>query len=504
VSVLSRVGLQARPPASVAPGQRGLWIRRHAAFGVVVLAAAALRAVVQLAYLPALFTPDSYRYLAYAAGFLKGILASDGQRVSGYSVALVPFVWAHDLGGIVALQHVLGLACGVLVYALLVARGSRRGLAVLASLPVLFDPLQLNVEQYVLADTMATFFLLVAVAVLAWPGRWRWWRAPAAGLLLACATLTREPDLVTRRPWRRALSAAGALALTVVLALMLPLAVYGITSHTTDVGGRLSGYAWRYLYGRVAPIARCDKLHLPADEEQLCPRRPVGQRPTPNYYMWSARSPQWNVRVPPGTSATKVLEDFDRSVVLGQPLSFAKLTATEYAYGFSPVRAPGPDGNPAWVYKFQSHYTAWNISAAWVARTYGRTRVASRPGLERFLHRYGRYYTPGPLLAAGLILALAAAAGLGPARRSGLRGLCFLLGATAATELIPPVVMSMFSWRYELPQLSLIPLAAAAALTALLPSCRADSPQRLPAGGDSQGTAAIVTREGPGDEPVHG
>ncbi len=489
MSVVSRAGLRAGPPAQRAPRRRERWIRRHAAFGVVVTAAAALRIVVQLAYLPALFTPDSSGYLAYAARLLHGVLAPDGARVSIYSAVLVPFVWAHDLVAVVALQHVLGLASGVVVYALLLARGSRRVLAVLASVPVLFDPLQLDLEQYVLADTLATFLLLVSVAVLAWPGQWRWWRAPAAGLLLGCITLTRAPDLVVAvpalayllvslRPWRRALSAAGALALTVALALGAPLAVYAIASPSTRASTQLVDYAWRFFYGRLAPIAQCGKLHLPPDEQQLCPRQPAGQRPGPNYYMWSSRSPQWNLHLPPGTSVGEVLGTFDERVILRQPLSYAKVAATDYAYGFSPVRGTGPDGNPAWVYKFQSHYTAWDVSAARLARAYGDTRVASRPALERFLHGYGHYYTPGPLLAAGLITALIAAAGLGPARRSGLRGLCFFLAATAAAELVPPVVMSLFSWRYQLPQLSLIPLAAAAGLTALLPSCRASGPGR--------------------------
>ena len=56
-------------------------------------------------------------------------------------------------------------------------------------------------------------------------------------------------------------------------------------------------------------------------------------------------------------------------------------------------------------------------------------------------------------------------AGIGRARRSGLRAPCllFTLGTIAAVE--PPLVIATFDWRYELPQLSLIPIAAVLGVT---------------------------------------
>ena len=57
--------------------------------------------------------------------------------------------------------------------------------------------------------------------------------------------------------------------------------------------------------------------------------------------------------------------------------------------------------------------------------------------------------------------------GIGRARRSGLRAPCllFTIGAIAAVE--PPFLIPTFDWRYELPQLFLIPIAAVLGLTAL-------------------------------------
>ena len=69
-------------------------------------------------------------------------------------------------------------------------------------------------------------------------------------------------------------------------------------------------------------------------------------------------------------------------------------------------------------------------------------------------------------------------AGLGRARRSGLRAPCllFAIGAIAAVE--PPFLISTFDWRYELPQFSLIPIAAVLAVTAL--TRRAGDPAPAP------------------------
>lgn len=446
----------------------------------MLVVAAGLRVAVQVAYMPALFIPDSGSYLAFASRLAGGELTPGGHRVSGYAFALLPFVAAHDLPAIVAAQHLLGLASGVLTYALLVARRCRRWLAVLAALPVLFDPLQLNVEQYVLAETLATFLLLAAVTVLAWPRRWTWWRPVAAGLLLAGAALARTPDLVVAapaivyalaacRPWRRALACSGALAATLTAGMLLPLSAYTAAAHIDRGGGTVAGIAGRFLYARLAPVADCRQLDLTRTARRLCPSGRPGRRPGPNFYMWSRGSPYLRA----GAPAREVVSAFNRQVLLHQPLAYAGEVAVGYLYGFSPVRGTGPDQIPPWVYKFQSHYTAWNTNATAIARAYGRTRVNSRPALQRFLHRYGHVYVPGPLLGAGLLAGLAAAAGLGPARRSGLRADAFLFAASAATVLVPGVALSLFSWRYQQPQLSLIPPAAVTGLTALIPRLRA-------------------------------
>jgi hypothetical protein len=121
--------------------------------------------------------------------------------------------------------------------------------------------------------------------------------------------------------------------------------------------------------------------------------------------------------------------------------------------------------------------------------------------LAGFLAGYGRdFYTPGPLLLAGLALGAVGMAGIGRTRRSGLRGPCmlFTIGTIAVVE--PPFLITTFDWRYELPQLSLIPIAAMLALTALAGWAR--TPPGRPAGAVEAGAVeAGAVEAGPDEGP---
>ena len=77
-------------------------------------------------------------------------------------------------------------------------------------------------------------------------------------------------------------------------------------------------------------------------------------------------------------------------------------------------------------------------------------------GPAAFLSAYGRwFYLPGPVFAAGLVLALA---GLFAGR--GDRKALLLFTVSSVAILLPPAMFATFDWRYQLPQLSLIPIAA--------------------------------------------
>ena len=157
-----------RGPGDLGPSRHGRatrrGLRRHWMFAVLVAGAAALRAVVFAAYHPALIFPDSVRYLQYADNFAAGHWSADGLRQSGYSVLIVPVMLLHGVWLIPLAQHLVGLATAVLVYAVLIRFGTRTWLAAVATIPVLFDPLQLILEQYVLTDTWTVFLIAAATS----------------------------------------------------------------------------------------------------------------------------------------------------------------------------------------------------------------------------------------------------------------------------------------------------------------------------------------------------
>jgi len=439
---------------------------------VLLLLAAALRGVVLAAYHPALIFPDSVRYLQYADNFTHGHWTVDDQRQSGYSILLVPF--QNELWLVALVQHLAGLATAVLVYAVLVHLGAQRWLAALATIPVLFDPLQLVLEQYVLTDIWTVLLLLAALVLLVWHREKAGWRSAAGcGLLLGLAVAFRDQELImiipaaiyliiVTRSWRRLAALVGCFAIPVAAYLGWFDASRGQWGFTTFSGA--------FLYGRVADFADCTGLALPAYEKPLCPTQPPAQR-IADFYTWDPASPQWTFTVPPGKSRDKVVTDFSLRILRHQPLAYAEAAGRDLLYGFSPVRGAGPEHySPAYL-KFQTHILP-DPQAYTSISELGDSPPRVQPALAAFLHGYGRYFfIPGPLLAAGLLTGLAGAIFI--RRRNGSASLLFSLSTIAV--LLPPALFATFDWRYQLPQLTLIPVAAVLGITACT------SPRRLAA-----------------------
>ena len=449
-------------------------LRQHWLIAALLLLAAGLRAVVQYAYRPALIFPDSLRYLQFAQRFASGQWSPDTIRQSDYSILIIPAAAGHVLAMIPLAQHVLGLAEGAMIYAVLVHRGARHWLAALAAVPVLFDPLQLDLEQYVLSDAWAAFFVLTALVILVWRGNQAGRAAmSASGLLLGAAVVTRVADLVlivpaalylavTIRPWGRLAARGGILA----AGFLLPVAGYAGWFASSHGQWGLTSYDGTFLYGRVVPFADCTGLQVPAYERPLCPAQPPAQRNF-DFYMWSVKSPQWRFQPPHGMTRQAVVLDFSRRVLAHQPLSYLAAVGTDMAYGFSPVRGNGPEHYPAAYLKFQAGFPPY-AEVQTALGTYGHTGPAVQPGLARFLYGYGRFCcVPGVILGAGLLVGLAGLAGF---RRSGRRGLCrdgLLFTTATVAALTSAAAFAPFDWRYQLPQLTLIPVAAILGITVL-------------------------------------
>jgi hypothetical protein len=219
-------------------------------------------------------------------------------------------------------------------------------------------------------------------------------------------------------------------------------------------------FSGAFLYGRVADFADCTGLSLPAYEKPLCPTQPPARR-VADYYTWNPASPQWTFTVPPGMSRDSVARDFSIKILRHQPLAYAEAAAKDFLYGFSPVRGPGPEHYSPSYLRFHQQIPP-DPQAAASLKAIGIGWPASNQALAGFLAGYW-FYIPGPLLAAGLVIGLA-----GAVIKRHKQALLFSLSAVAV--LLPAALFATFDWRYQLPQLTLIPVAAVLGITALTAS----------------------------------
>lgn len=444
---------------------------RHRLFLAVLGAGAILRIVTQIAYRPALLFIDSYAYLRNLH-----ILRPTRIQPIGYDIVLRPVLSVGNLAVVAALQHALGLGMGIAIYAILLRLGARRWVSALAAVPVLLDAYQLQIEQNILSEPVFEALVLGAIVLLLWK------RRPiavpvlaVAGLLLGMATTVRVVGVVLVVPavvfalvagssgWKR-LTGAAAMA----LAFAVPVGIY-VTYYRVETGkvGINRGDV-DLLYGRAATIVDCRGLDLPRYERVLCPKEPLAHRLGTDAYAHHSPYPDLVV-VPKGKNLDTVLRDFARRVFEHQPLDFARAVGTDFAKGFSWPRGTFAGDVPLEWWQFQSGYPRFEggDAAATIGLQGGGGPTVVEP-LGSFLRGYQSSvgYTPGPLLALAFLAGLAGAAGVGRARRSGLRAACALPTASGILLLVGADLF-LFSWRYQLPVLVLAPLGGALGVTAL-------------------------------------
>src|SRR5215471_15428603 len=162
-------------------------LRRHWLLAVLLGAGGVLRILVVIAYRPALLYTNSLKYL-YDAW--------PGTDPVGYKVPLELILLVGNLTTVVAVQHVLGLAMAVTLYAMMTRRGTPRWLAACAVAPVLLDAYQLEIEQTILPDVWFEALIVAGLAVLLRPPRPALWATLAAGFLLGATVTVREIGLV--------------------------------------------------------------------------------------------------------------------------------------------------------------------------------------------------------------------------------------------------------------------------------------------------------------------
>jgi hypothetical protein len=460
------------PDAAPAPRLRRLvaFLRRHAGILAVLTVGAALRAVAMLTYWPAFWLPDSTGYF-----FAARINRPGNLRPYGYSLFVDLFEWTGRVSVVVGIQHLLGLATAFGVYALVVRRGGARWLAALAAAPVALDSFQIVVEHYLLADALFGALLVGGVTALLWRDRLTWPFAALGGACFVAAAVTRTvgvPILALCVLYVLLRWAGWKQVVILVAVIAAPIAFYLNVYHDNYGKYAFGQFQGRFLYARVMAIADCDKLdNLTATERRLCDPRPPKDRPNSNYYIWSKESPA--TKYAPGPPNDPLLQSFAKKVIAGQPVDYAALVLRETAAYFSPGLA-SPRGTTCyelWVFPYDIYRPGCEPqpvnNGTYDVRGGQRPEVwdGAAKGLEAYQMHGG--YTPGPLLALFLLLALAAIV-FRPRRGAWRERLDIaLLGSTGLALLVVAVATSQFDYRYGLPAIPLIGAAGALAVTQL-------------------------------------
>ena len=156
-----------RPSWTTRAGVRELAARAwsgHRLFIIVLTPAVLLRVDAELGYRWHAWFNDSFQYVQNTVHFQL-----DPTRVSGYSIWLKILQPLHTYAVVTILQHLMGLAVAVMIYALARHRfGAPAWLATLATVPLLYDGFEIQLEHLIMADIPFLFLLTLAVTLMLW------------------------------------------------------------------------------------------------------------------------------------------------------------------------------------------------------------------------------------------------------------------------------------------------------------------------------------------------
>jgi hypothetical protein len=460
-------------------------IRRHWIFSIALGVAVLPRLVAMIGFQPAvLFRLDTYDYLWGAVHVSPNVV-----NPSGYSL----FLWLlrpfHSLALVAALQHVIGLGVATMVYALVRRYGLPDWGATLAAAPVLFDPAQILVEQFIMADLLAMALMVGAFTVLLLRKAPSLRQVVVAGLMMGLSVTIRPTTLplillvplfllLRKAGWRRAGASLLAGVLPVLAYMSWFAAVHGTFNMTNSNG--------LFLWSRTMSFANCAVIQPPPNLRPLCPSAQPGhlaqpdpaKRLQPKRYLWNHRTWQWRHRhsgfVPDTAAFTPATNDralrFAIDAITAQPLGYLGVVAGETVQPFvqtNNLRFP----------TVQPHSTG-GLDRADYRYAIGAVRAytGNSAGVTGDLgYDYGaRLYSPWVFLMneyqhivflPGQVFALVMLAGLAgifvPRRRTAVAA---LLWVSAITIMVLPTAEHEYTYRYVLPAVPLACIAAAIAL----------------------------------------
>ena len=447
-------------------------LSQHLLWGILLAAGIALRLVVTAAYSPALMLQrDTHTYLLLAVGAPSG-----GIRPLFYPWLLEGALAVHNLTVVAVTQHLLGILMAVATYALLRRLGVVEWLAALGSAPILLDAYQLNIEHYILAETVFQTLTFGVFAALVWWKRPPLWAAGLAGGLVALAGMTRFVGLVLIAPcllYALIARIGWARAAALVAGFALPLAAITIASES-DAGTSPGATQGFFLYGRVRSFADCRVVDVPERLRELCFSEPPEERGENFGFFSTSTEARRALRDDPDANA-KLLE-FSRRMIVGQPLGYVGAVVADLWRYFEPVAPPNKEPYARrWLFvtslaEADPLPEIQELEGSPPPEADIRQRFHIAEGPAAFLRGYQRVvFLWGPLVA--LLVGLGAAGALfgraGPSGGARVRAAAALATLMALALMLGAVMTTVYHFRYGLAVVPLLGPAGALGAAAL-------------------------------------
>ena len=451
--------------------------RRHAVFLIVLALAAILRIMTMIAYFPAFWHPDSLGYVAPALHPYPEVI-----RPVGYSLLLLwPLRIFHSVAVVAAVQHAFGLLAGTLIYALLRRRFQFAGwTAALAAAPVLLSAYEVQLEHYILSDTLFMILTVAALVIALWRQVPAIWSCAATGLLLSAAAITRTEGLPLVAPFALAALVAYAsvpqrLVRVAALIVAFALPLLGYASWFKAVHGNFEFTdGGVFLASRVETFANCSVIQPPAGERWLCLRTPASRRLTPDDYLWGKASIT-PLHAPPtgapfSARTSTVASKFAIRAIESQPLTYGATVWRSFLRTFGGNGGPYSDGQATFMFPSHKPETVIQLARANPgnsARAFGQYNGGRNPDTAlrqpwvAVLRFYQSFATLVPALLAGVVTVGLAGICLAFRRRGGPALLPWLTGMLM---LIIPAATSSYEARYVIPTVPYFCVAAALAV----------------------------------------
>jgi hypothetical protein len=479
-----------------------------AALCAIVLVGALMRLYLLWRWRPAfLGFPDTTIYFHDAAAGIH----TTAMRVAGYGLFLR---WLHTLRAhltlTIAVQHLLGLAAGVLLFLAVRRSGVREWAGLVPAAVVILGGSEILLEHAPLTEALFIFLmsLFLYTAMRQQPGTravYGW--SAFGGLVIGCASVVRLVALAVAPVALLVVLVAGGgtwreRAVRVALAAAVAAVPIGWYLHDQRAQSGIGGFTADGnfdLYGRVAPFADCHRFHPPAGTARLCITTPRSQRPGPNYWEFTINSPAVKAYAEPDESTPQKSENaqlaaFARAAILAQPLDYLEYVGRDLwrlvnpGSPSSPYRAIGNAGYGDGPQDLVNAYftPAYDTIAMESVGAYypgdGEVHRSIQPLLD--YERLTR--VTGIVFVLLLVLALAAPP-LSP--RGRIRYAAWLFLASALVMLIVPPLVAHYEYRFAIPAFG--PLAAAAGIGLAGAVERRRRPRPQPASTAGSGAVAI-------------